>query len=153
MKRFHVHVHVRDLQANVDFYSRLFGAQPTRLESDYAKWMLDDPRLNFAISSRGDAPGIGHLGFQAETDEELVQLRTLADAADAAVRDEGATTCCYAHSDKHWVTDPQGVAWEQFRTTGDIATFREVEPAAQAGACCAPRGKPVGVPVRAAGCC
>lgn len=167
MKRFHVHAHVTDLPASIAFYSRLFGAAPTRVESDYAKWMLEDPRLNFAISSRGGEPGIDHLGFQADTDEELAELKARAQAADAPILEEGTTTCCYARSDKHWVTDPQGIAWEQYRTLGDIPVFRQTASAAAttaqaaggaeapAAACCAPRGKPVGVPVRAAGssCC
>jgi lactoylglutathione lyase len=167
MKRFHVHAHVADLQASIAFYSRLFGAAPTRVEADYAKWMLEDPRLNFAISARGGEPGIDHLGFQADTDEELAELKARAQAADAPILEEGTTTCCYARSDKHWVTDPQGIAWEQYRTLGDIPVFRQPASAAAttaqaaggaeapAAACCAPRGKPVGVPVRAAGssCC
>jgi lactoylglutathione lyase len=159
MKRFHVHAHVEDLQASIAFYSKLFAAEPTRIERDYAKWMLEDPRINFAISTRGSKAGVDHLGFQTDTDEELLELKARAEAANLALLDEGETTCCYAHSEKHWVTDPQGIAWEQFRTLGDIPVFsRRAEPAAaDASACCAseaPRGKPVGVPVRpAASCC
>lgn len=158
MKRFHIHAHVRDLQASIAFYSKLFGAQPARVESDYAKWMLDDPRLNFAISTRGAAPGIDHLGFQADSEEELAGLQARAEAAGMAVRDEGTTTCCYARSEKHWVTDPQGIAWEHFHTLADIPVFSEQErpaPSAdpQAQACCAPRGKPVGIPVQARSSC
>jgi lactoylglutathione lyase len=143
MKRFHVHVHVDDLAASVGFYSKLFAAEPVRLESDYAKWMLDDPRLNFAISARGHVAGVDHLGFQTDDASELDELRARASAADMAVLDEGTTSCCYARSDKHWVTDPQGVAWEQFHTMGDIAVFSQPKPAAgmetasAAGACCA----------------
>lgn len=142
MKRFHVHLHVDDLAASVGFYSKLFAAEPTRLEADYAKWMLEDPRLNFAISARGHAAGIDHLGFQTDDVAELEALKQRASAADMALLDEGATTCCYARSEKHWVTDPQGVAWEHFHTMGDIAVFSA--PRAQAGqsdaagACCAP---------------
>lgn len=158
MKRFHIHTHVEDLQASIAFYSRLFGAEPIRVESDYAKWMLDDPRLNFAISTRGAKPGIDHLGFQTDTEEELAELKTRAQAADIALLDEGATTCCYARSDKHWVTDPQGIAWEHFHTLGNIPVFSEKGktaplPAAEASACCAPRGKPVGIPVKAGSSC
>lgn len=152
MKRFHIHAHVEDLQASIAFYSKLFAAQPTRVESDYAKWMLEDPRVNFAISTRGDKPGIDHLGFQTDTEEELAELKARAEAADMALLDEGATTCCYARSDKHWITDPQGIAWEHFHTLGNIPVFSEKEKAQaapEASACCAPRGKPVGIPVKA----
>jgi hypothetical protein len=154
MKRFHVHTHVQDLQASIAFYTRLFAAPPTRVEGDYAKWMLEDPRVNFAISTRGDQPGVDHLGFQTDTEEELHELKARARAADMALQDEGATTCCYARSDKHWITDPQGIAWEHFHTLSDIPVFSEKsQPPAEASACCAPRGKPVGVAVKAASCC
>lgn len=157
--RFHIHTHVDDLQTSISFYSKMFGAKPVRTETDYAKWHLDNPRLNFAISTRGSKAGVDHLGFQADTSEELAQLKARAEAADAAFLEEGATTCCYASSEKHWVTDPQGIAWEHFQTLGDIPLFSEfpkatVSPSAQASACCVPRGKPVGVPVKAgSGCC
>jgi catechol 2,3-dioxygenase-like lactoylglutathione lyase family enzyme len=110
MKRFHVHAHVEDLDASIAFYSRMFAAAPTRVESDYAKWMLEDPRINFAISTRGGKPGVDHLGFQTDSAEELAELKARASAADLALFDEGETTCCYASSEKHWITDPQGVA-------------------------------------------
>lgn len=144
MKRFHVHLHVDDIDANIRFYAKLFGAQPTRVEADYAKWMLDDPRINFAISTRGDSPGLGHLGFQTDDADELAELKARAESADIAMLDEGETTCCYARSDKYWVTDPQGVAWEQFHTLGDIPIFgkgspRELTQNAASG-CCAPTG-------------
>ena len=161
MKRFHVHAHVQDLQKSVAFYSQLFGAEPTRLEADYAKWMLDDPRINFAISTRGDEPGIDHLGFQTDTEEELAELKARAENADMAMRDEGETTCCYARSDKHWLTDPQGIAWEQFHTLADIPVFSEAAKAVPEpeSACCTPnaqRGKPIAIAVKAApgsSCC
>jgi len=102
--RFHVHAHVQDLQASIAFYSKMFGAQPVGVEADYAKWHLENPRLNFAISSRGGKAGIDHLGFQADTAQELAELKARAESADAALLDEGATTCCYARSEKHWVT-------------------------------------------------
>ena len=158
MKRFHVHAHVDDLPASIAFYSKLFAAEPTRREADYAKWMLDDPRINFAISTRGSKTGVDHLGIQADSDEELVELKARAQAADMAILDDGATTCCYARSEKHWVTDPQGIAWEHFHTLGDIPVFSEQagatpSPGAPAAACCTPRGKPVGVPVKAASSC
>ena len=162
MKRFHVHLHVDDLDASIAFYARLFGTAPTRSEADYAKWMLDDPRLNFAISTRGAQAGIDHLGIQAETDEELAQLRASGERAGAPLLDEGQTTCCYARSDKHWITDPQGIAWEHFKTLENIPLFREA-PAAQTAqtakaadsACCAPapRGKPLGIPVKSGSSC
>jgi lactoylglutathione lyase len=159
MKRFHVHLHVDDLTASIAFYSRLFGTAPTRSEADYAKWMLDDPRLNFAISTRGAQPGIDHLGIQAETDEELAQLRASGERAGAPLLDEGQTTCCYARSDKHWITDPQGIAWEHFKTLENIPVFREAPTAQTAkvadSACCAPapRGKPLGIPVKSGSSC
>ncbi len=158
MKRFHVHAHVEDLDKSIAFYSKLFGAAPTRVEHDYAKWMLEDPRINFAISTRGAKVGIDHLGIQTDSEEELQQLKAQATAADMALFDEGQTTCCYARSDKYWVTDPQGIAWEQFRTLGDIPTFSETQNASATAACCppaAPRGKPVGIPVKASSssCC
>ena len=157
MKRFHVHAHVEDLQKSIGFYSAMFGAQPTRVESDYAKWMLEDPRINFAISTRGGQPGVDHLGIQTDTDEELAELKARARAADMSLLDEGQTTCCYARSDKHWLTDPQGIAWEHFRTLGDVPVFSEkAAPAKEASACCVPatpQGKPVGIPVKAANSC
>ena len=148
MKRFHVHAHVDDLAASIAFYTRLFGAEPTRVEADYAKWMIEDPRLNFAISTRGASAGIDHLGIQADTELELAELKQRAGAADAALLDEGATTCCYARSDKHWVTDPQGIAWEHYRTLGDIPVFREAAQDTPAAACCTPAGAAV-----ATACC
>ena len=161
MKRFHVHAHVADLQASIAFYTRMFGADPTRVESDYAKWMLEDPRINFAISTRGGTPGVDHLGIQADSAGELAELKARAQAADLALLDEGETTCCYARSEKHWVTDPQGIAWEHFHTLDSIPVFSEpAKPAAaEASACCAPpapRGKPVGIAVKPASpssCC
>jgi catechol 2,3-dioxygenase-like lactoylglutathione lyase family enzyme len=144
MKRFHVHLHVDDLARNLGFYSKLFGAEPTRVEADYAKWMLQDPPLNFAISTRGSQPGIDHLGIQTDDPAELDQMKTQAASADAALLDEGATSCCYARSEKHWVTDPQGIAWEQFHTLGNIPVFNEAPPVApqaaapSAKACCPP---------------
>ena len=161
MKRFHVHVHVEDLQASIAFYSRMFAAEPARVEIDYAKWMLDDPRVNFAISTRGGKAGVDHLGIQTDTAEELAALRTQAEAAELSLRDVGETTCCYARSDKHWIVDPQGVAWEQFHTLGAIPVFGERMQALEepAEACCASsatRGKAVAIPVNAApgaSCC
>lgn len=159
MKRFHVHTHVADLAQSIAFYSRMFGAAPTRVESDYAKWMLEDPRINFAISNRGGKSGVDHLGIQTDTEEELAELKARARAADLTLQDEGETSCCYARSEKHWITDPQGVAWEHFHTLADIPVFSEqakVQP--QGSACCAgdaPRGRPIAIAVKSAqsSCC
>jgi catechol 2,3-dioxygenase-like lactoylglutathione lyase family enzyme len=156
MKRFHVHMHVDDIGKSIAFYSKLFAAEPVRVEEDYAKWMLDDPRVNFAISTRGIKPGIDHLGFQVDEASELAELKSRAEAADMALMDEGETTCCYARSEKHWITDPQGIAWEHFHTLGTVPVFSEATTQPEAtSACCAPRGKPVGIPVAAAksACC
>ena len=140
MKRFHVHLGVPDLPASIRFYSGLFGMAPTVQKDDYAKWMLDDPRVNFAISQRGHAAGLNHLGFQAESAEELAGIRARFETADAsAIVAEPGALCCYAKSDKHWVTDPQGIAWEAFHTLDSIPLFgsqADDEPAA--GGCCSP---------------
>ena len=156
MKRFHVHVHVDDLAKSIAFYSKLFASQPARVEGDYAKWMLDDPRVNFAISTRGSKPGVDHLGFQVDEASELAELQARAETADMAMLDVGETTCCYSRSEKHWIVDPQGIAWEHFHTLGTVPVFSEATAKPEAtSACCAPRGKPVGIPVTAAksACC
>ncbi len=138
MKRFHVHLHVADLAQSMAFYSRLFGAAPVRQEADYAKWMLDAPALNFAISTRGNQPGLDHLGFQTDDPAELADMKAAAQAADLALVDEGQTSCCYARSEKHWITDPQGIAWEQFQTLENIPVFSEAQAGKPgASACCA----------------
>ncbi len=123
MKRLHVHVAVDDLDRSVGFYSVLFAATPTVIKPDYAKWMLDDPRVNFAISARGAKAGVEHLGIQVEDAAELTEVYARLDKADAPVVEEGATTCCYAKSEKSWITDPQGVVWETFLTQGDSTTY------------------------------
>ena len=151
MKRFHVHVHVDDLSRNILFYSAMFNQQPSRTEGDYAKWMLEDPPVNFAISTRGDKPGVGHLGIQAGSAEELAALKDNARHADMALLDEGETTCCYARSDKYWLTDPQGIAWEQFHTLDTIPVFSQPKPAAAAASCCVPSAPTAGAPAKA--CC
>ena len=147
MKRFHVHLGVDDLQASIGFYSTLFAAQPARVEGDYAKWMLDDPRVNFAISSGHASRGVEHLGIQVEDADELAEVAARLAAADAPVLDEGATTCCYAKSTKAWIADPQGVAWEAFLTTGEATVYGDDTTVAALGAlsanaapanCCAP---------------
>jgi extradiol dioxygenase family protein len=114
VKRFHVHVAVNDITESVRFYSSMFGAEPSVLKPDYAKWMIEDPRINFAISARDNGRGVGinHLGVQVDTDDELKGMRSQLAAADAALVEENAVNCCYAQSDKYWVTDPQGIAWE-----------------------------------------
>jgi len=139
MKRFHVHLHVDDLHKSIAFYSRLFAAEPARVEADYAKWMLEDPRVNFAISTFGSGKGIDHLGIQAEDEGELQELRSRAELADRSLLDEGETSCCYARSDKHWVTDPQGIAWEHYRTLDTVPVHGI--PREQASACCVTPGK------------
>jgi catechol 2,3-dioxygenase-like lactoylglutathione lyase family enzyme len=140
MKRFHVHAKVSDLAASIAFYSKLFAMEPSRVEADYAKWMLDDPRVNFAISTRGTGTGVDHLGFQTDTEEELAELHARARAADMVLLNEGETTCCYSRSEKHWVTDPQSIAWEQFHTLSSIPVFSEAAPKpVSAAPCCAPR--------------
>ena len=136
MKRFHVHVGVDDLDKNIAFYSSMFGQAPTVVKADYAKWMLDDPRINFAISNRGLPNGVDHLGFQTETADELAALRAQTAQADLAARDDGVTTCCYSKSDKYWITDPQGIAWETFHTQDSIPVFSSTVKTASA--CCAP---------------
>lgn len=140
MNRFHVHISVDDLQQNIRFYSAMFGAPPAVEKSDYAKWMLEDPRVNFAISQRGGNAGLNHLGFQVDAEDELQILRQRVDAAEIAARDEVGANCCYAKSDKYWVQDPQGIAWETFHTLGEIPVFGEhaaSEKPAQSG-CCVP---------------
>jgi len=141
MKRFHVHVSVNDLAQSIRFYSTIFGAAPTVEKGDYAKWMLDDPRINFAISQRGEAPGVNHLGLQVDGADELAALRQQVAMAEIAAEDEPAAECCYALSDKYWIEDPQGVAWETFHTLGDIPMFGKdhSQAAPQASACCTPK--------------
>jgi lactoylglutathione lyase len=134
MKRFHVHVSVSDLSASVRFYAALFGAPPTVEKPDYAKWMLEDPRVNFAISRRDRAPGVNHLGFQTDSPDELSELEARLKAAAMPSVEERTAACCYAKSDKTWVEDPQGVPWEVFHTLGTIPIYGESTPAAVA--CC-----------------
>ncbi len=153
MKRFHVHVHVDDLAKSVAFYSKLFAAEPARVEVDYAKWMLEDPRVNFAISTRGNQPGLDHLGFQVDDSSELAELKDRAESADMTLLDEGSTTCCYARSEKHWVTDPQGIAWEHFHTLGNIPVFNESSKTANAGACCGPATNSTAMEKTSSACC
>lgn len=144
MKRFHVHISVPALDDAIRFYSTLFATEPTVRKADYAKWMLDDPRVNFAISQRGAAPGLNHLGIQVDTEDELQDMQQRVEATEAAFTEEIGTACCYARSDKYWVNDPVGIAWETYHTLDTIPVFNE---APQAGGCCVPVGLvPVAVP-------
>jgi catechol 2,3-dioxygenase-like lactoylglutathione lyase family enzyme len=140
MSRLHLHIAVDDLARSIGFYSTLFGAQPAVVKDDYAKWMLDDPRVNLAISSRGRAAGVDHVGIQAETGEALAAIAARLKAAGETALDQTATTCCYARSDKSWVTDPSGVRWETFHTFGEATTYGEGE-------------EPQPAPRRATSCC
>ena len=141
MKRLHVHVAVHDLQQSIRFYSALFAAQPAVKKDDYAKWMLDDPRVNFAISTRAAKTGLDHLGIQAENSDELEELGTRLAQADVAITAQKGASCCYAKSDKYWTIDPQGVAWESFHTLDAVPMYgQETRPQAREAkaACCAP---------------
>ncbi len=146
MKRLHVHVGVENLDASIGFYSTMFGAEPSVVKEDYAKWMLDDPRVNFAISAGNHArKGIEHLGIQAESVEELGEVYGRLKAADRPVLEEGRTTCCYARSEKSWIADPDGIVWEAFFTDGEATTYGD-SPAldqlagnATGSTCCVPK--------------
>ena len=153
MKRLHLHVSVDDLAASVRFYETLFDAAPAVLHDDYAKWMLEDPRVNFAISARARAAGVDHVGIQTDSAEELGALAARLKAAGSETFDQEATTCCYARSDKSWVRDPSGLRWETFYTFGDATSYGEDEtlPAPDAAACCGPAAAPAPAPTRA--CC
>lgn len=154
MKRLHVHVGVADLDNSIRFYSTLFRTEPSVTKNDYAKWMLEDPRVNFAISSGNAHKGIEHLGIQVESQEELVDVYDRLKAADRPVVEEGSTTCCYAKSEKSWISDPDGVVWEAFHTTGDATVYGSnpelaaLSANAAAETCCAPA-----MPERTATCC
>lgn len=143
MKRLHVHVAVDNLVDSIRFYSSMFANEPTVQKTDYAKWMLDDPRVNFAISQRGAQSGLNHLGIQVESDTELDEMQSRLELLQPGVEKEANVSCCYAKSDKYWVTDPQGIAWETFHTLDTIPVFGEdhTEPATGAG-CCAPLAVP-----------
>jgi catechol 2,3-dioxygenase-like lactoylglutathione lyase family enzyme len=156
VKRLHVHVSVEDIARSVRFYSTLFASEPAVIKADYAKWMLDDPRVNFAISTRGEQIGVDHLGIQVETPDELQDVHGRLQQADRPVLEEGATTCCYAKSEKSWITDPQGLSWETFQTSSESAVYGDnvdlgpIRTASSAGrtsetspaACCAPGPAP-----------
>lgn len=141
MKRFHVHIAVENLEESVKFYSTLFGTQPIKQKSDYAKWLLDDPRVNFAISARGRAAGLDHVGIQVDEDAELDEIRQRLKKADMKVAEEGETTCCYSEADKTWVIDPSGVAWEAYRNMADAEIFgkdQSLNSKESSKACCGP---------------
>lgn len=140
MKRLHVHVTVNDLEQAIGFYATLFAAQPAVVRTDYAKWMLEDPRVNFAISARGVAQaGLDHLGIQVEDSDELTEVYQRLQAADGPMVEQGAVACCYHQSEKSWITDPSGVRWEAFLTHGETTVYGDdVFPADRASACCDP---------------
>jgi predicted enzyme related to lactoylglutathione lyase len=143
MKRMHVHVAVNDLDHSIGFYSALFAARPAVIKSDYAKWMLDDPRVNFAISTRGRDPGLDHLGIQVENQDELHEVYARLHKAGGAVVEQGKTSCCYAKSEKSWIDDPAGISWETFLTAGQSTDYgdgtgQRVARVAHEKSCCAP---------------
>ncbi len=156
MKRLHVHVAVEDLSKSVGFYSALFAAAPSVLKPDYAKWMLDDPRVNFAISTRGRQPGLDHLGIQVEDRDELQEVYARLRQAGGEIIEQGETSCCYAKSEKSWIDDPSGISWETFLTTGESTDYGDGTGernarVARAKACCAPEARPA--PAQASACC
>ena len=160
MKRLHVHVSVDDLSQSIRFYSTLFAAEPTVVKPDYAKWMLDDPRVNFAISQLdGRTAGISHLGIQAEDETELAEVYDRLSRAERPIVEAKGTTCCYARSDKQWIADPQGVPWETFFTYGEATVYGEgslakLNKANERAVCCEPSfAEPVKGPAAADACC
>jgi hypothetical protein len=149
MKRLHVHVAVKDVPQSIGFYSALFAAEPSVVKSDYAKWMLEDPRVNFAISSRGREPGLDHLGIQVENSEELSDVYARLRKAGGNIIEQGETACCYAKSEKSWIDDPAGIAWETFHTKGESITYGDGSGENTArlahekqSACCVPEAAP-----------
>lgn len=141
MKRLHIHLAVEDLKQNIEFYSTMFGSKPTVQHDDYAKWMLDDPRVNFAISNRSNQTGLDHLGIQAENDQELQDIKQCLDATQKPIEAQEQTACCYSRSDKYWLTDPQGIAWESFHSLSEIPTFNDKkEDSDNASSSCRPTG-------------
>jgi catechol 2,3-dioxygenase-like lactoylglutathione lyase family enzyme len=148
MKRFHVHVGVKNLEESVRFYSALFGHEPAKRKDDYAKWVLEDPRICFAVSTRSRTEGVDHVGFQVDEDKELSELTDRLRKANLKVFGEGETTCCYARSQKAWVQDPGGLAWEAYRTMADAEVFSEKPKVKLGEACCAPTPSP-----NKPGCC
>ena len=154
MKRLHVNLSVADLDTSIGFYTALFSAEPTVRKKDYAKWMLDDPRVNFAITTRGERKGLDHLGIQVEDDGELAEVYARLKSADAPVVEEGETTCCYANSEKSWIFDPEGIAWETFLTRGESPVYGSdgVKKLNPGSACCGrPQASDAGKP--GSSCC
>ncbi len=137
MKRMHIHVGVENLDDSIKFYNALFNAEPIKIKNDYAKWMLDDPRINFAISTRVNTKGVDHLGIQVDDLSELEAIRAQMSAANISTHDDGETTCCYAKSEKSWVKDPNGIAWEAYQTMEDVQIFSEKEQSTDS-TCCVP---------------
>ena len=141
MKRMHIHVGVKNLKESISFYSKMFATEPTIEKTDYAKWQLEDPKINFAISARGAAEGLNHLGIQVEDVAELSDMKSRLDTLQAELVEEEGTACCYAKSDKYWVNDPSGIPWETFHTLDSIPVFNESSDAVEAAsACCVPSG-------------
>lgn len=152
MKRFHIHIAVENLEQSILFYSKLFGTEPTVHKPDYAKWMIEDPRINFAISTQSSSYGVNHLGLQVDSPFELETLRAQMKQADLALFDEGKTVCCYANSDKSWVTDPNGIAWETYHTMQEAALFKE-PASATSNACCTPTAADASASACGSHCC
>lgn len=150
MKRLHIHIGVNNIEDSIRFYTALFNAAPAKVKPDYAKWMLEDPRLNFAISTR-TTTGVDHLGIQVDESHELEALRERLQAADMSTFDEGETVCCYARSDKSWITDPAGVAWEAYNTMEDVQLFSEKDPSSSSS-CCTPEAS-AATEVKQGSCC
>src|SRR5262252_7644633 len=158
MKRMHVHVAVADLEQSIGFYSALFATPPSVVKADYAKWMLDDPRVNFAISTRGKQPGLDHLGIQVESKDELGDVYARLRQAGGTIIEQGQTTCCYAKSEKSWIDDPAGISWETFFTTGESTDYGDgtgerQARIAHAEICCEPQTASQSVPQTASACC
>ena len=147
MKRFHVHVAVADLDQNIRFYAQLFASDPAVVKPGYAKWMLDDPRINFAVSRCGGKPGVNHLGLQVESGDQLEEIHGRLKEAAGAVLAESDVSCCYARSDKYWITDPQGIAWETFHNLGTVPFYGAADSGATASetTCCAPASSAVAI--------
>jgi catechol 2,3-dioxygenase-like lactoylglutathione lyase family enzyme len=157
MKRMHIHVAVKNLEESISFYSKMFATEPTVLKTDYAKWQLEDPKVNFAISARGAEVGLNHLGIQVDDAHELSDMKVRLDDLQAELIEEEGTACCYAKSDKYWVNDPSGIAWETFHTLDTIPVFNYAESSVDASnnACCVPAATvSIGsIKKKSSGCC
>ena len=157
MKRMHIHVAVKNLEESISFYSKMFATEPTVLKTDYAKWQLEDPKVNFAISARGAEVGLNHLGIQVDDAHELSDMKVRLDDLQAELIEEEGTACCYAKSDKYWVNDPSGIAWETFHTLDTIPVFNYAESSVDTAnkACCVPTATvSIGsIKKKSSGCC